>query len=462
MCNCSALSIQHDNDSYHENEQCTYDISPKQLEVCCLITQHLEVEGRIMVCLSGLLFNTYAVFLFFDKKLLSELFNRLLLCLVLMDNVYLLIGVFEIWFYNLNVRSFANFETYFFFIYPFRGIMLCCTIYMTVTLAFERYKSIALPIDNAMRNQMIYGVTWTNVMKFVVPVVLFSIIFKFPLFFEVVPEHYVSGEDSSLGGTSIGTMKEWYNGTHNISSTLVVSNMRKNHLYVSFYMNIANLVVTGIFPVIVLIYFNLRVIKEMRSFAERRSTRRRSSVNMSERQKAKEKKNKRTQTFILYAVVVNFFICHILRIVLNIEDMVIHYTTFEDLNIKCQYGHPLWYFISLPISEILLKFNSSVNFFIYCVFNRNFRGIIKNHISYICNLCSSLKCGRNLGGHSNLSQINTETTAQSKTKIHSPHSPHYFPTVTKEETFTEMRLVPMDTRLSKTSCNSITVLRDNQ
>ena len=102
------------------------------------------------------------------------------------------------------------------------------------------------------------------------------------------------------------------------------------------------------------------------------------------------------------------------------------------------------------------------SFFIYCVFNRNFRGIIKNHISYICNLCRSLKCGRNLGGHSNLSQINTESIAQCKTKIHSPHSPHYFPTVTKEETFTEMRLVPMDTRLSKTSCNSITVLRDTQ
>ena len=450
MCDCD---LQSNNLTYQTNENCTYNISPTQLELCCYLTKHLEVEGRIIVCLSGLFFNTYAIFLFSDKKLLSELFNRLLLCLVIIDSVYLSIGILEVWFYSFEKPSFTKLYLYFFFVYPFRGIMLCCIIYMTVTLAFQRYKSIAKPMANIMRNPVLNGETWTDVMKYVFPVLLFSILFKLPLFFEVEPKNYLPGQNRTA--TPIGTMEHWHNGTHNISTTLVISNMRESRLYVSIYMNIANLVVTGILPVVVLIYFNFKVIKEMRTFAERRNTRRRSSLHVNEHLQAKEKRNKRTQTFILYAVVINFLICHILRIVLNIEDLVIHSTTFTDLEEKCQYGHPFWYFISSPISEILLKFNSSVNFFIYCAFNRNFRGSIKDHLKYVGRLCGSLKCRQNSQGITNSRLVENDTIPMAKTNLHSPHSPNDFTQVTKTSPFAESRLVPIDKRSLGSSYNSI-------
>ena len=193
----------------------------------------------------------------------------------------------------------------------------------------------------------------------------------------------------------------------------------------------------------------------MRTFAERRNTRRSSSLHVNERQQEKEKRNKRTQTFILYAVVINFFFCHILRIILNIEDLVIHSTTFSDLEENCQYGHPFWYFISYPISEVLLKFNSSVNFFIYCAFNRNFRTSIKDHISYVGRLCGTLKCGRNSEVIINSRLVETDTIAMAKTNLHSPHSPSDFTTATKTSPFTEMRLVPIDKRSLSSSYNSI-------
>ena len=466
MCNCSALNQTSDSNTYQQNENCTYDISQTQLEFCCYLTQHLEVEGRIIVCLAGLVFNSYALLLFFDKKLLSEIFNRLILCLVIMDNIYLLIGVFEVWFYNLVQPSFTNFGTYFFFVYPFRGIMLCCIIYMTVTLAFQRYKSIAKPMDNAMKNPILHGISWINVSKYVLPVLFFSVLYKLPLFFEVEPENYISGNNKPSNKTSIGITEEWNNGTHDIVSTLVISYMRENHLYVSFYMNAANLVVTGIIPVVVLIYFNLKVIQEMRAFAKRRQTRRRSSIHINEHQQAKEKRNKRTQTFILYAVVVNFFMCHVLRIVLNVVEMVIHESSFEDFDVNCHYRHPYWFHISLPISEILLKLNSSVNLFIYCAFNRNFRGLIKNHISYIGHLCGTLKCVNNSRDINNSRLVNTETIAICKTKLHSPRSPNDFTTETKTSPLNEFRLVPIDKRSLNSSCkssyNSILVASDKE
>ena len=70
----------------------------------------------------------------------------------------------------------------------------------------------------------------------------------------------------------------------------------------------------------------------------------------------------------------------------NMEDFVIHNTTLQDLNNSCRYGHPFWVLISQPISEILLKLNSSVNFFIYCAFNNCFRKVIRNRFKSVISL----------------------------------------------------------------------------
>ena len=111
-------------------------------------------------------------------------------------------------------------------------------------------------------------------------------------------------------------------------------------------------------------------------------------------QLVEESRNQRNQTIILFAIVCIFVICHILRIILSIEDFVIHNTTFSNLNNKCKYGHPYWVFISIPISEILLKLNSSVNFFIYCAFNKAFRNVIHQHFLVMFTSCGSERCLR--------------------------------------------------------------------
>ena len=117
--------------------------------------------------------------------------------------------------------------------------------------------------------------------------------------------------------------------------------------------------------------------------------------NEIDEQQEEESRHHRNQTIILFAIVGTFVVCHILRIILSIEEFVIHHTTFISLSNNCKYGHPYWVFISIPISEVLLKLNSSVNFFIYCAFNKSFRGVIHQHFMCIFKCWRIENCLRN-------------------------------------------------------------------
>ena len=103
------------------------------------MSQHLDEEGRLIICIGGLIFNTIAIVILLDKRLANQLFNRLLLCLVVAGNVHLLLGLAETWI--IEDPGLNNLYFYFIVIYPFRGITMICIIYMTAMLSLQRYKS---------------------------------------------------------------------------------------------------------------------------------------------------------------------------------------------------------------------------------------------------------------------------------------------------------------------------------
>ena len=190
-------------------------------------------------------------------------------------------------------------------------------------------------------------------------------------------------------------------------------------------MNIANIVVTGIIPLLALTYFNYHIHKGMHLFARRRATLRRPGDLVKTKQLEKENKNQRNQTIILFAIVCNFVVCHILRIVLNVEDMIIHNTTFADLDSNCTYGHPYWAMICHPISEILLKLNSSVNFFIYVAFNTYFRNEIYNQLLKILKLVGIQKSLDKRPVVTTNKTYETEITSMNRSRCPSPLLPMY-------------------------------------
>ena len=159
MCYCGETEI--------KNITCLYNFTEEEENICCTLTNFLSFYGQLIVCFSGLFLNTITILLFFDKKLASVFFNRLLLCLAIIDNLYLTSTLLEVYIFSKSNLSFHHHYAFYFIVYPARGITMCCTIYMTVVLALERYTSIVSPHTNPR------VVSWTRVARFVGPVVLF-------------------------------------------------------------------------------------------------------------------------------------------------------------------------------------------------------------------------------------------------------------------------------------------------
>ena len=77
-------------------------------------------------------------------------------------------------------------------------------------------------------------------------------------------------------------------------------------------------------------------------------------------------------SIVLLIIVIVFIICHSLRIVLNIHELV----TLENIQASMEngcLGFPYWDLIASATSQFLITFNSSANFFIYCFISTKFR-----------------------------------------------------------------------------------------
>ena len=397
MCECNGGTFS-DHDIFSEEETCVQvSISAGQDEFCCNLTNFLEVEGRVTICIIGIIFNTIALVLLFDKKLSKEIFNRLLLCLVMMDNAYLLIGVLEAWINGMEIPTFGHLYFYFYFVRPLRGLIMCSIIYTTIILAVQRYIYITRPLDARIRNEQHFGATWLKVLKYVGPVVLLSGIFQLPVFFEVSTQKYIIEKDEGLANKTVILLSEKVesHGTYDIVTKLIISDLRSNELYELFYLNIANIIVTGVVPLLMLAYFNFFISRGMKKFVRKRSFRRQESFskeNKRDSQEEKEFRNQRNQTIILFSIVIIFLLCHSLRIILNVQDLATHQGMFENLDTNCRFGHPFWVNISHPISETFLKLNSCFNFFIYCAFNNRFRKVAHDRLLKLFSICGVGNC----------------------------------------------------------------------
>lgn len=401
----NVTSIREDN----INETCLYEFTEEQWTNIAILENALKDYGQLMVCVCGLFFNSITILLLFNKKLSGIFFNRLLLSHCIIASMYLIITLLEIWLCSSQSQEFFYRQyAFYFFVVPARGIIMCCTIYMTVILSLERYTSIVRP-----QPQGTGQVSWTQVLKFVAPVVLLCTLFKFPSFFELDTETTEGRFNNATNPLMVKgpwprTSSE--NNTHNTSTiSIVVTEMRIAELYTVLYINIANITVTGLIPLTLLAFFNFHIYKGIMRFHQRRLAilSRRDHQNPTNNQTGSDK----TQAIVLFAIVLLFLLCHTLRILLNIEDLISHNTKMDEIRKGC-FGIRYWVLLAVPVSEILLRLNSSLNFFIYCAFNKSFRGVISANMSKILNACGVCKCKfgqsmRNNPEHHELQTIQT-------------------------------------------------------
>ena len=85
--------------------------------------------GSTCVSTTGILLNTIAVYILCNKKMRSSLFNRLLVCLVIVDNIFLLYGVLDAIGLRLLASSLQsgiyNPFVFVYLVYPTRNIVMC-------------------------------------------------------------------------------------------------------------------------------------------------------------------------------------------------------------------------------------------------------------------------------------------------------------------------------------------------
>ena len=148
----------------------------------------------------------------------------------------------------------------------------------------------------------------------------------------------------------------------------MVTELRRNPYYSTYYINLAVLFVLGIIPVSLLAYFNCVIYIKIKPptillhTEDCGSTSRISSCTSQEKDLAR----------VLIGIVILFILCHILRLIINFYETIVIKNA-----IACEsagkYDFPLWGFISITCSELLLVLNSSLNMIIYCCINGSFR-----------------------------------------------------------------------------------------
>ena len=395
MCICDLENTTLSNYPSNDDDTCIYKLDPDQENIRCILQNCLEIEGRLVVCFLGLIFNVLVIIILLDRKLKNELHNRLLLCLVVMDSLYLLVGTVDAWIFWLgrdNDRSFNHEYLKYFIIKPVNGITKVSIIYLTVILALQRYITITKPLDQLVRDHHTNNATWRKTLKFTLPIIFLSIVYMIPEFFEFSIEQNELGKgiQSSEMNRPVLFERIEYDGTTNISTKIVVTDLRLSVTYELAYRTVVNTIITGLIPLSMLAYFNIYIYQGMKRFLRRRWERRNPERDRDAQTRFNnEIQNQLNQTIILFAIVFLFIVTNVLRIALNISDLISHDTTIKEREKNC-YQHPYWYMISVPISQILMDVNSSVNLFIYCAFNNSFRSVINDHVCWVFDGCLTL------------------------------------------------------------------------
>ena len=207
-------------------------------------------------------------------------------------------------------------------VYPIGMIAQTGSVYLTICVTLERYVAICLPLKAR------YLCTFGRAKVCVAGICLLASLYNIPRFWEV-------------------TWQTTYYPQLEANITNVVSTeLRADPTYINVYITWLYLVVMYIVPFSCLALFNLLIYREVR-----RANSARASLTRL------QQKEIRLATMLMVVVVV-FFVCNLLALVVNILEVL-------NMNI-----------IALNnISNLLVTCNSSVNLVIYCIFGDKFQRI---------------------------------------------------------------------------------------
>ena len=150
------------------------------------------------------------------------------------------------------------------------------------------------------------------------------------------------------------------------------SNIRTNQHYSFYYLGIAKLIVLGIIPLASLVYLNMKIYNGLKV-----------PPSLYEKKEKNESDAEKDWAKVLIGIVMIFIICHMFRVVIEIDNMV-----GSAIAEKCyhagKYSFTLWSIIVDPLSEIMMVLNSATNMLIYTCLSKSFRNYL--HFCF-CSVC---------------------------------------------------------------------------
>ena len=135
---------------------------------------------------------------------------------------------------------------------------------------------------------------------------------------------------------------------------------------------------------ILLSYYNYKIFKGKKAFVHRRRTILRVPKDNIISRNNVPTNQEISQAITLFAIVILLVLCNLLRIIMRISEWINYSTEMEELEKEC-HKEPYWVSILTPISEFLVRLNSSINFFIYWAWNEPFRKIVRLYMFRLFN-----------------------------------------------------------------------------
>ena len=147
--------------------------------------------------------------------------------------------------------------------------------------------------------------------------------------------------------------------------------------------------VNSIVPGVLLVFFNYKVQLYSTKRAKCKSdASRRQKESLNQPLEADSDNERKIQSYairqkcVLFAIVAMFFLCHALRVAQNVKEII----DFEENRLEVEKGcipNEFWELLLVPLSDLLVQINASMNFFIYCICDYIFRNVLDEKVSRI-------------------------------------------------------------------------------
>lgn len=207
-------------------------------------------------------------------------------------------------------------------VYPLAMSAQTASVYLTLTVTLERYVAVCHPLR--ARALCTYG----RARIYVVVIILFSICYNIPRFFEVDLSKY---EDSEFG----------------FVYCITASDLRAEPDYINIYIHWLYLVFIYFIPFLSITFFNSMIYRQVRK------------ANRERQRLSRTEKREIGLATMLFCVVIVFICCNILALLINIIE-AFSGEIYDRL---------------VKTSNLLVTINSSVNFIIYVIFGEKFKRI---------------------------------------------------------------------------------------